>query len=56
MHKNEGTEGTEKSCRFLMIDWLIVGEGEVWHRIATLIIYQKRMGAQMAKGKENYGF
>ena len=28
MHKNEGTEGTEKSCRFLMIDWLIVEKGK----------------------------
>ena len=35
---------------------LVVGVGEVWHRIATLIIYQRRMGAQMGKGKENYGF
>ena len=51
MHKDEGTE---KSCRFLMIVLLmglVVGVGEVWHRIATLIIYKRRMGAQMEKGK-----
>ena len=34
----------------------MVGVGEVWHTIATLIIYQRRMGAQMGKGRENNGF
>ena len=44
MHKDEGTE---KSCRFLMIVLLmglVVGVGEVWRRIATRNNLQEKNG------------
>ena len=43
-------------CMIHGIGGTMVGVGEVWHTIATLIIYQRRMGARMWKGKEKYGF
>ena len=52
--------GNEKSifddCMIHGIGGTMVGVGKVWHTIATLIIYQRRMGAQMGKGRENNGF
>ena len=48
--------GIFDDCMNHGIGGTMVGVGEVWQRIATLIIYKKRMGARMGKGKENYGF
>ena len=48
--------GIFDDCMNHGIGGTMVGVGEVLHTKATLIIYQRRMGTRMGKGKENYGF